>query len=80
MWYAMPSLTPASRHAATIRRASAAVVAIGFSHSTCLPAFAAAMHCAACTPSTDAMITASSSGSASRASRSVCAGRGDAAS
>ena len=56
MWYAMPSLTPASRQAAVIRSASAAEVAIGFSHSTCLPALAAAMHCSACRASADAMI------------------------
>ena len=75
----MPSLTPARRQAAVIRSASAAVVAIGFSQNTCLPASAAAMHCPACSPSADAISTASRSGSASRASRSVYAGSGDAA-
>ena len=35
------SSTPARSHAATISRASAALIASGFSHSTCLPAAAA---------------------------------------
>ena len=35
--------TPAARHASTIRSASAAVSASGFSHRTCLPARAAAI-------------------------------------
>ena len=37
------SSTPAASHAAAIRSASAAVIARGFSHRTCLPARAAAI-------------------------------------
>ena len=40
-------MTPARRHACSIRTASATVVAIGFSHSTCLPASAAWTTCSA---------------------------------
>ena len=67
---------PGAAAAAVIRSASAAVVAIGFSQNTCLPASAAAMHCPACSPSADAISTASRSGSASRASRSGVRGLG----
>ena len=42
MWWSIASTTPADSHAAIIARASSSVVAIGFSHSTCLPARAAA--------------------------------------
>ena len=46
--YATISLTCAARHASIISRASAEVFAIGFSHSTCSPAAAAARTCARC--------------------------------
>ncbi len=39
---------PASRHAPTISRASAAFIASGFSHKTCFPARAAAIVHSAC--------------------------------
>src|SRR5207253_2486695 len=42
------SSTPAARHAPAMRSASAAVRANGFSHSTCLPAFAARIVHSAC--------------------------------
>src|SRR3989442_2945789 len=44
----MPSVTPARRHACSIRAASAIFVAIGFSHSPGLPASAAWTTCSAC--------------------------------
>ena len=44
------SLTPARAQAATMSRASAEEVAIGFSHSTCLAAPAAASTCSRCRP------------------------------
>ena len=40
--------TPAAPHASIMRSASAAVIAKGFSHSTCLPARAAAIVHSAC--------------------------------
>ena len=40
--------TPAWSRAATSRSASAAVSAIGFSHSTCLPAAAASIESGTC--------------------------------
>ena len=44
------SLTRAKAQAAIMARASAEPVAIGFSHSTCLPAAAAASTCSRCGP------------------------------
>ena len=62
------SRTPASSHAAIMRSASAASIASGFSHSTCLPAPAAAIVHGACKSLGSGLYTASTSGSASSAS------------
>jgi hypothetical protein len=64
----MESCTPADRHAAMMASHSATVLAIGFSQMTCLPAFAAAMQCSACSPLGVTTYTMSMAGlSASRA-------------
>ncbi len=62
------SSTPASRQASTMPCASSAVIASGFSHSTCFPARAAAIVHRACRWLGSGMYTASTSGSASSAS------------
>jgi hypothetical protein len=48
VWKVTPSRTPADRHSATQRRALSAVSASGLSHSTCLPARAAAITSSLC--------------------------------
>ena len=79
MWNATPSFTPAPPQVSTRARPSARSVTIGFSAKMCFPARAAASPCAAWILSGEAMMTASSSGSASSSSRSSWAGAGDAA-
>ena len=60
--------TPTASHAAIMRSASAAFIASGFSHRTCLPASAAAIVHGACRSLGSGLYTASISGSASRSS------------
>src|SRR6516165_7583783 len=62
----MPSLTRLARHAAIIRSHSAAFIAIGFSQSTCFPAFAAAIVWSACRCTGVATYTLWTSGSPRR--------------
>ncbi len=62
--YASHSTTPASSHAAAIASASAADVASGFSHRTCLPAAAARRVHSRCRAFGSGRYTASTSGSA----------------
>ena len=57
--YAIISFTRALWHASTIALQSATLVAIGFSHNTCLPAFAARIVYSACIEFGSAMYTAS---------------------
>jgi hypothetical protein len=62
------SFTPARAQAAIMARHSSAVMAIGFSQSTCLPALSAVSAAWTWNSSAVAITTASSSGSASMAS------------
>src|SRR6266487_1569234 len=62
----MPSVTPFARHAAIMRSHSVRLIAIGFSHRTCLPASAAAVVCSACRYTGVATYTPSRSGSRTR--------------
>ena len=67
-FWSIMRVRPASRAAATMASQSSMVVAMGFSHSTCLPARRAAIVASACVALEVHTLTASTSGSASSSS------------